>query len=459
MSRRMCNNRQQELYLSCSYFAVDTQALAEFSVNNNYNALPGEVRERTRLAILNFIGNAIGANDNPKSRSVVDACKQIQDGNLPIIGSGKTAGLYGSTWANSALSHFLDFDDTHLKTIIHPSAPVIAPLLSVAMNDDKSGKDLLYTSAIGMETALRLGLSVDLDERFSDWHNTSLFGTASSALACSIMMGANSVQANAAFLQGMTVATGFLSNKGTGTKSFQVGRSATEGIFSAIAGMNGVTVSPKMPEAFGKSLSDQYEGDILAQNLGSEWHVLKNFLKPYACGVVMHPGIDAAVEMNSRGLKPEEIEKIDVHVNPIVMVLTSILEPKNELEAKFSITHTIARGLSHGHMFPDDFSGEAINDPLTLRFRKLIRIHESEEINRGQTLIEVFLKRGSRESSEINRGPESPSKVMSEGEVKVKFHHLSDPVIGEERANEVWNYFSDIDSRKGLSEAIQLFNR
>src|SRR5579875_3653571 len=247
------------------------QDTIEFASFNNYKNLPSAVRESAKLAILNFMAVSIGANVYDQSRIIIKACQEIQEGTFPIYGSPKTAGIIGSTWANSALSHLLDFDDTHLETIVHPSAPVIPGAINAGIRTRADGEDLIYSTAVGMEIAIRLALSVGLDERFSDWHNTSLFGTAAGAVAYSLMHKPDPATVTDAFLQGLTVATGFLSNRGTVTKSFQVGRSAAEGVISGIAAMNGVTVSKNIPNTFALSLTDKSDLERLTQNLGREW--------------------------------------------------------------------------------------------------------------------------------------------------------------------------------------------
>lgn len=436
---------------------MQSDLIGEFAAQSDFSKLPASVRERTNLAVLNFLAVSIGANKYPQSAYLIKACKNIQDGKLPIFGAKNTAGLVGSAWANSALSHILDFDDTHLESIVHPSAPVISSALSLAMNDGSGGKDIIYASALGMEVAIRLALAVGLDERYSDWHNTSLYGTSASAVASSLMRHANADQVSSSLLQGLTVATGFLSNRGTVTKSFQVGRSAAEGIMGAIATMDGVTVSKNMINTFALSLSKDYNLDLLTEGFGSEWHVLKNYLKPYPCGVVLHPGIDAAVEMRSRNINYSDVKEIQVYVNPVVMVLTAIMEPKSGLESKFSVTHTIAAALAYGPLYPEHFSDTAVNDPQILEIRKKIHVHEREDVNRGQTIIEVIFQDGKKEVVDLNRGPETPSKLLDINDVSAKFHHLVDPVMGEDKAKEVWNYFANLESRKDISDAADLF--
>lgn len=437
---------------------MQSDLIGEYAAHNDYSKLNAPVRERTELAVLNFLAVTIGAHKYPQSATLIKACRSIQDGSLPIFGSSETAGLIGSTWANSALSHILDFDDTHLESIVHPSAPVIPTALILGMNDGSSGKDVIYSSAIGMEVGIRLALTVGLDERYSDWHNTSLYGTSASAVASTLMRHGSAEQISSSMLQGLTVATGFLSNRGTITKSFQVGRSAAEGLMCSLATLDGVTVSKNMINTFALSLTGKSNLDPLSEGFGTSWEVLKNYLKPYPCGVVLHPGIDAAIEMRKKNISYSDVEEIVVKVNPVVMVLTAIMEPKSGLEAKFSVTHTIACALAYGPLYPEHFSDAAVNDKLTLEIRKKIRVIQKEDVNRGQTIIEIKFRDGSEEVVDLNRGPETPSKLLDTNDIRTKFTHLVDPVTGEDKSKEIWNYFSDLKNKSDLSEAAEVLS-
>ena len=436
---------------------METDDFAQFASDLKYSSLPQGLREKTRLAFLNLVAVGIGANVYEETANISRASKAIQDGKFPIFGSAMTAGPIGSAWGNSALGHYLDFDDTHLETIVHPSAPVIPAALSLGQELNGGGTDALLASAIGMEAAIRLAQAVGLDERYSDWHNTSLYGTAASAVTSSIMMHASPEAVSASMLEGLTVATGFLSNRGTTSKSFQVGRSAAEGIMSAIAISHGITVSKNILNTFSASLSKNHEIKKLTEGLGKKWVALDNYLKPYPCGVVLHPGIDAAVQLKERNISVEEIESMDVYVNPVVMVLTAILDPTSGLQSKFSVTHAVAAALVYGPLYPEHFSDAAVQDRKIAILRKKVKVHQREDINRGQTVIELKLRNGRKEVAEINRGPDVPSRELDEADVKSKFNHLTEPVLGVEKSKAIWDFFSTLEKRTDISEISELF--
>lgn len=431
--------------------------LSQFAADNSYSLLPEDIVGRTKLAIMNMIAVSIGASSYPDGKTLLSTCMKIQNGNVPIFGSGKSAGPIAATWANSALAHYLDFDDTYLLTVVHPSTPIIPAVMSLGIDNGSSGKDAIYSTAIGMEALIRLSRSIGLDETYSKWHNTSLYGTPSSALASAMIMGGNADEINSAILQGMTIATGFLSSKGTLTKSFQVGRSAAEGAISALAAKEGVTTSPKILSSFAVSLSQKLEMGHLTEKLGKEWNVTKNFLKPYPCCVAIHPMIDAAIEIRKQGVQPSEIEKVHAYTSPFTAGAECIQEPKSGLESKFSPNHALASSLLHGRLYPVNFTDEAVKDGITSVLRGKIEVSSREGINMGQTILEVTLKDGRKVSSEINRGGDTPSKVLDHSDVKEKFHHLVDPVMGEDQSKQIWEFLDNLESRDNISEIKELF--
>ncbi|MEM4090899.1 MAG: MmgE/PrpD family protein [Thermoplasmatales archaeon] len=432
---------------------------AKFATEGDLDSLPNYVKEKTKLAILNSLTVTIGANNDPESKPIISTSKRIQNGKLPIFGSGITSGLFGAVLANSALSHILDFDDTHLKAFIHPSAPVIPTALMVGIENHKNGEDLIYAATLGMEFAIRLGLALGLDETYSQWHNTSLCGTAASALTISILNGGNTNEVASAILHGLTSAIGSTSNFGTMSKSFQVGRSAAEGIVSAIAAEENITVSQIMLETFAKLATKGYKENYnlkeITENLGKVWNVMDDFLKPYPSCVGSHPGIDAILMLKNDDVKLSEVSAIDIFINPVVLALAGNLEPKTGLEAKFSIAQIIALAMNYGKLYPEHFVDKEVKNPSIVAIRRKIRLHSEETIGRGQTRIELTTNNGKKIVQEINRG-DRPSAELKFSDVHEKFNHLVNLVMKD--SNEIWNFAQKIETANDISEISRLFS-
>ena len=437
----------------------EIEEFAGFAAEGSYDSIPNQVKEKTKLAILNTLAVNIGANSDPESKPIVSVSRKIQNGELPIMGSGITSGIFGAVLANSALSHIFDFDDTHLKAFVHPSAPVIPTALMVGMENHKSGEDLIYAATLGMEFEIRLGLALGLDETYSQWHNTPLCGTAASALTTSLLRGGKSNEVASAILHGLTSLIGSTSNFGTMSKSFQVGRSAAEGVVSALAAEENITVSSKMPETFAKlatkGFKEHYNLKEITDNLGKVWNVMDNSLKPYPCCVGSHPGIDAVLMLKKNDIKLSEVNAVDILVNPIVLALAGNSEPKTGLEAKFSIAQIIALALTYGKLYPEHFVDKEVKDSSIVTIRKKIRLHGDETIERGQTRIELTTNDGQKFVEEINRG-NRPSAELTISDVHDKFNHLVNPVM--KNWDEIWNFFEKIEAVDDLSECRRLFS-
>ncbi|MEM3829621.1 MAG: MmgE/PrpD family protein [Conexivisphaerales archaeon] len=435
------------------------EEFAKFATEGDLDSLPNYVKEKTKLAILNSLAVTIGANNDPESKPIISTSKRIQNGKLPIFGSGITSGLFGAVLANSALSHILDFDDTHLKAFIHPSAPVIPTALTAGIENHKNGEDLIYAATLGMEFAIRLGLALGLDETYSQWHNTSLCGTAASALTISILNGGNTNEVASAILHGLTSAIGSTSSFGTMSKSFQVGRSAAEGIVSAIATEENITVSQKMLETFAKLATKGYKENYnlkeITENLGKVWNVMDDSLKPYPCCVGSHPGIDAVLMLKNDDVKLSEVNAMDIFINPVVLALAGSSEPKTGLEAKFSIAQIIALAMNYGKLYPEHFVDKEVKNPSIVAIRRKIRLHSEETIGRGQTRIELTTNNGKKIVQEINRG-DRPSAELKFSDVHEKFNHLVNLVMKD--SNEIWNFAQKIETANDISEISRLFS-
>ncbi|MGC8516139.1 MAG: hypothetical protein ACP5OC_08415 [Thermoplasmata archaeon] len=238
-----------------------------------------------------------------------------------------------------------------------------------------------------------------------------------------------------------------------------MGRSAAEGVVSAIAADENITVSPNMLETFAKlatkGYKEHYSVNEITDNLGKVWNVMDNSLKPYPSCVGSHPGIDAVLALNKNSIKLSEVSAVDIFVNPVVLALAGNTEPKTGLEAKFGIAQIIALALTYGKLYPEHFVDKEVNNPSIVAVRRKIRLHGAETIGRGQTRIELTTNNDQKFIEEINRG-NRPSAELTINDVHDKFNHLVDPVM--ENSNEIWGFFEKVEAVHDMSECKRLFS-
>ena len=352
-------------------------ALAEFAARLTYAAIPAPVIARAKLQILDALGVGLAANAYPFAEKALAGIVALGGkGECSVIGRPYRLSARDAALANGFLVHGLDFDDTHLASIVHPTAACLPASLAVAEAQNLSGRDLLVAYAAAMETAIRIGLAVDGAFHHAGFHATGIVAHFSSAIAAGKLMGLDAAQLTAA--QGITASTAagvqvFL-EEGAWTKRLHPAWAATAGITAATLARHGFA-GPSRPYEGKFGLFDTHlqahakdaKLDRLTAGLGETWELAVTAIKPYPVCHFIHGAADAAIAL-SAGLDASAIEAIEIRIPkatfPIVAEPAAAKQkPKNDYEAKFSAQFVVATCLARGRFGLAELKDEALVDP------------------------------------------------------------------------------------------------
>ena len=278
-----------------------TNEVSKFVLDMKFDFLHDDVIHAGKKAFINYLAVSIYSSKDPSLKIMTDLFAENTDKQLAsIIGKNIKTNLENATLANGYLGHLEDFDDTHFPTIIHPSSPTFPSALALAESLEKSGKDFLLASILGIEICCRIGLAMHPSHYDQGWHITGTTGVFGSAIASAILLDLDDLQLKNCLGIAGTQAAGVREVFGTMSKPFHAGRSAQSGLLAAKLADKGFTSAINIFEGrrgFFDVLAPEYDLSILTDNLGSDWEIFQNGLKPYACGVVNHPLIDAMIRL------------------------------------------------------------------------------------------------------------------------------------------------------------------
>jgi 2-methylcitrate dehydratase PrpD len=419
-----------------------TRILARYVLGAKYADLPAPVRREGLRSLLNWVGVAIGGSRHQTIDTAVAAL-------LPFSGPPQ-AGLFGrrerfdimnAAFLNAASSHIFDFDDTHLKTIIHPAGPVASAILAVAEMHPVSGKEFLTALIVGMEMECRIGNAVWPNHYDAGWHITGTTGVFGAAAAAGKLMGLSEQQMVWALGLAASQPVGLRESFGSMNKSFNPGRAAANGLFAAILARQNFTSSDAMIEAkrgWANTISTKQDYREITNGLGQRYETALNTYKPFACGIVMHPAIDAALQLRGRnGLTPDQIARIDLKVHPLVLELTGKKAPTAGLEGKFSIYHAVAVALVEGAAGERQFSDRAVRDPVIVALRSKVAPVTDPAIKPEQVDLTITLTDGRMLHHFIEHAIGSVEAPMSDQALEQKFADLADGVMPAAQARRV----------------------
>ena len=168
---------------------------------------------------------------------------------------------------------------------------------------------------------------------------------------------------------------------------------------SALLASQGFTASARAleaPRGFIQVASDKRAWNEITDELGSRFEISFNTYKPFACGIVIHPSIDACAQLHDKGITPEQIERLDLRVHSLVLELTGKKEPQDGLQGKFSVYHGCAAGLIYGRAGEDEFSDAVVCDPRVVETRRKVHAQVDDSIDEAAVHISAWLKNGER---------------------------------------------------------------
>lgn len=427
-----------------------TRELAEFAVGTRYEDLPDRVVHEAKRATINLLGVALYSSVDPSLAILLDMF-EAEGGNprASIWGTGRRTALANAALANGYTGHLEDYDDTHFPTVIHPSAPTVPAAWALAEANGCSGRDVLAAVALGIELCCRIGVALHPWHYDEGWHITGTMGVFGGAVAAGWLHGLTVDQMAAALGVAGTQAAGLRESFGTMAKPLHAGRAAQVGVVSALLAKRGFTASPAIVEGRRGVAEVMSSGRDLARatdGLGARWEIFQNGLKPYACGVVSHPAIDAALAVRRRPrFRPEDVAGIEAFVHPLVPELMGRPEPRTGLECKFSSQHCIAVGLVDGAAYPDQYSDAKAADPLISSLRGKVKLVVTPGTAEDAVRLRVTLHDGTVLEETVQHATGSPENPLSDQRVNEKFLTLAARAIGQAQAEAVLERLWQLD--------------
>ncbi|KAJ5919926.1 hypothetical protein N7454_009761 [Penicillium verhagenii] len=429
-----------------------TQALANWSVDLTYNALPAEWGGSAHPAT-NIARKALSRFSGPATSRLLGS-----EGGVNV--DAMHAALF-----NGIASHVHDYDDTHLDTIIHPTGPVASALLAMAESLERpvTGKEFITALVAGVEAECKVGLAVWPSHYDVGWHITSSTGSIGAAVAVSKLLGLNATQTAHAIGLAATQVTGLREMFGSHTKSFHPGRAAQNGLLAAILAEEDYTSSVQALEAkrgWANVVSCSHELDAQIASLapGGRWEIEQNAFKPFPCGIVVHPIIDACIqlhaELENAKLSVDQIMEVQVEVHPLVLELTGKTAPKDGLEGKFSVYHGGAVGLLFGKATPAQYDDGVVTDPRVVGLRNRIKAKVNESFRADECHVTALLQKQSGGNVTIEKHVDnavgSLERPMTDAQLVQKFVDQCTPVLGQERTEKASQWCWDLEKQSDM---------
>ena len=414
--------------------------------------LPAEVGAAARRSLFNVLGTAIGAANTPAVDALLAAAHQRGGaGDVGVPGRLASVDRYWGALVVGTAAHLDDFDDTHLVTVIHPGAAALATLLALQPELDLPGTRYLTAFALGCEAQLRIGNAISPNHYDRGWHITGTCGVFGAAITSAILLGLDAAQTDRALSLVSTMTLGHREGFGSMTKPFHPGKAAANGALAArlaLAGLAGAGPLSVLP-VFANAVSE----DALAGSWARDWEIERNAFKPYPCGIVAHPAIDAAVGVSEQ-VDPAAITSVRIACHPLVPELMGRRQPIDGLQARFSAYHAAAVGLLDREVGLPQFTDRRTVAPDAVRLRNLITLASDENCARDEARIRVEQIGAPPIELHVLHARGSLARPLTDEELFDKVRRLVEPVLGEGTASAIRDAVNGLEAAPNLDEVL-----
>lgn len=462
------------------------EQLADFTARSDFAQLPADVVEESKRIVLDSIGCALGAVNQPKGRIGIDYGRMTggSGGDATIIGTPERVSVFGASFANGELINTLDADAVlppgHVTPYVLPGA------LAIGESSGASGKDLITAVAVGHEMSYRIGKAMDYlrDVKDGEVNTPQVYGYSSTVFGATAAITklkglAPDVQAHALGIAGLiSPVNSFRSwsmHTPTSTIKYLLAGALTQAALTAahmaeLGHRGDLQVLDDREFGFPRFIgTSRWEADRITAGLGADWQFpAEQTFKPYPHCRILHALLDSLREIvDDNDLKPQEIDGIKALVEGFVeqpLWLTRTIEHPHD--AQFSIAHGLAVG---AHRVPP---GPKWHDPeliysesvLGLMDRTTHEVHPDyvemlsgnaasrpariEISARGETFV------GERRYPKGSKSPE-PETTMTNDELVAKFHRNADGILPEANLDRIVDAVLNLESVGDISSIMK----
>lgn len=424
-----------------------SRVLSEFLASVRYQDVPEPVIARTEDLFLDWFASAV-AGKNARPTLVMERLAQSMgptSGPAEILTSrGRTSALFAAL-INGAASHFVEQDDLHNSSVLHPATVVFPAVLAAAQEIGASGRELLVASIAGYECGVRVGEFLGRSH-YRIFHTTGTAGKLAAAAGVARLLGLDAVRMNHCLGSAGTMAAGlweFLRDAAD-SKQLHTGKAAADGLMAAYIARDGFTGAARIfegPQGMGAGMSTDADPAQLVDGLGTRWATAETSFKFHASCRHTHPAADALLEvMRANALKPTDVARVTALVHQGALdVLGSVTDPQTVHQSKFSMGFVLANIAVHGRAGLTEFTDDALRDPRLRSFHDKVAMKLDQEVDsaypkRWIGKVEVETADGRKVFQRIDTPKGDPENTLARPELEDKAVRLASYAQGASEA-------------------------
>lgn len=439
-----------------------TGRLCDYAAHLKYEDLPADVQHEGRRSFLNILGCALGGAHHPSTEIVarVHQSPRHQD-RATLIGRGAYSDANSAALINCLSSCVYNFDDTHAESVVHPSGPAASAALAIAEPRHIGGREFLTAFVLGVETICRVSKAISTAPAVENiaWAQTSLCGGFGAAIAAGKLLNLDSEGLGTALsivaihTGGIRVAQGSTINALLPAFSAQIGVQAA---LLVEAGFSGGVDALGGRMGFLETFSSASHAPWISSDLGERYEIRSNTYKPFPCGVVVTPVIQACLDLKRQhDVAAEAISQIRISLNPKAILMSGRPDPQNRSAAQLSFQHWAAVCLLYGEASLSHLSEDVIRSTNIVRLRAKIVGVPADDLDLESTNVTLIMDSGGELTSAIRSCVGSREHPMTDADLEAKFRNLAFGVISDRSLGRLIDQCWQLDAVSDIGQVME----
>jgi len=460
----------------------ETKHLSKFLADMNYERLSPEVVGKAKRLILDYLGYAMVAVNEPTAHVLSKFINKYNGGarESTVLGYGTKTSCLNAALINGAMGHMCEMDDTHRQTGSHPGDSTIASALAVGEKERVSGRQFLLAVVAGYEAALRVGAGICPPHYLKGWHTTGTICTFGAAAAAGKILGFDADQMeNTLGLVGVQAAGMFGSAPSEKremtfmTKDLRPGKAAYTGVLSAILTQMGLTCNPGILEGekgFCALYSDTSDLGKITEGMGESFKIMEVAHKPYSACRFIHPAIDATLQlMDKHNITKDNVKRVTVESYRYVAIGMDNMNPVGTYGPRFSIQFQLALTLTEGRtglkkvIADENYSPKRLKTPEIRALMQKVRTVYNKDLDKEwneqclySSTVKIETEDGKEYSEYVKYPKGEPENDLTTDELNEKFKMLSTRILTEKRANKIIEAVNKLEKLEDIRKLTKL---
>lgn len=440
---------------------VLAESLAKFVTRD----FPADIRERTRLALLDHVGVAVVGSQRSHSRRAAEELLRTDPGPVPALGFNGRYSLSAATWLNGLVgSSAPNFDDVWHASLGHPGVGCLPVCLALGWQTAPSDDLLLTAILAGYEASMRVGAAIGRSAYEQGWHPRGGCNAFGAGLSADVLMGLVEPDEVLATLGHAANLTGGMVEASYFFDAWYVlsAEAAAVGLRAAQLASWGYTVSPTSisgRRGYGPVVSMHFDGKEL---LGGEEPLLsRSGQKLYPSSGATHSTIEATLELRAQeGFEAGDVSGIDVFTFHELVEHMSESRPRSLVQASMSVPFLVALAVVEADVTLDGLRRFDESTTELQRLCGLVRVVHADDLEAMTpkflpSRVRVTLHDGRVFERTVQCARGHDSRALTSEEVVEKFMKITRGIMSASRQQEIVERVMGLGGGDGLRGLVQ----